>query len=198
MRLQNPVRVFKLLVKGTCEERIFLAGTKKLGLDHLIIQRLDAEEEEANEVESILQYGAKAIFDDQEAEASAIRFTDADIDSLLARTSGISPASPKKDGAATFAHAKIWESARGLEDVTLGAEIEQQADDGDFWSNMLVQQEEAERLAKATTEANAGRGKRNRREVRLFNVSRSALASDARPSTGRLHDKPAEEQEGQG
>lgn len=30
--LQKPVRVFKLLVKGTCEEKIFNAGNKKLGL----------------------------------------------------------------------------------------------------------------------------------------------------------------------
>ena len=66
--------MFKLLVKGTCEEKIFNAGNKKLGLgesrllarwldfcadeiapaDHLIIQRIDAKDE-SEDVEGILQ-----------------------------------------------------------------------------------------------------------------------------------------------
>ncbi|KAK4703254.1 hypothetical protein P7C70_g2963, partial [Phenoliferia sp. Uapishka_3] len=161
---KNPVRVFKLMVKGTCEERIFQAGTKKLGLDHLIIQRLNAEETEANEIESILQFGAKAIFDDQEAEATAIRYSDADMDNLFARTADIS-ASSKKDGAAAFSHAKIWEAERGLEDVVIRPEDEMVEDDGDFWNSLLVQQDEADRLAKLEREANAGRGKRTRGQV---------------------------------
>ncbi|KAL8279021.1 hypothetical protein RQP46_008690 [Phenoliferia psychrophenolica] len=177
----NPVRVFKLMVKGTCEERIFQAGTKKLGLDHLIIQRLDAQEEEANEVESVLQYGAKAIFDDQEAEATAIRVTDAMIENLLTRTSGIMPPSPKKDGAASFAHAKIWAESGDLEDVVVGSDDEIAPGDGDFWSNMLHQQEAADREAKQTTEANAGRGKRNRREV-VYTIDRRRKAEAAEES----------------
>lgn len=163
--------------------------------DHLIIQRLDAAEDEANEIESVLQvrsvfvlrafyfaltprfvsqYGAKAIFDDKEAEATAIRFTDADIDKLLARSAA--PASPKKDGAAAaFSHAKIWEVNRdSLEDVVIAEDEEMVADDGGFWNNLLVQQEEADRLAKLASEANAGRGKRNRREVHFLLFSSSS------------------------
>lgn len=54
---KKPVRVFKLLVKGTCDERIFLAGNKKLGLDHMIIQRIDAKQDEFGAIEGVLQVG---------------------------------------------------------------------------------------------------------------------------------------------
>ncbi|KAM0751888.1 hypothetical protein T439DRAFT_325084 [Meredithblackwellia eburnea MCA 4105] len=164
---KKPVRVFKLMVKGSCEEKIFHAGNKKLGLDHLIIQRIDAKEEEANEIESVLQFGAKAVFDDQEAEANAIRFTDADIDNLLTRSSVV--ASPAKPGAAAaFAHAKIWEVERNsLEDVPIEEDAGPDAGDADFWNNLLVKQQEAERRAKEKEMqyTNSGRGKRNRAEV---------------------------------
>ena len=169
--------------------------------DHLIIQRLDAQEEEANEVESILQYGAKAIFDDKAAEDSAIRFTDQDIDSLLERTSGVVNASPKKEGAATFSQAKIWEANKGgaLEDVAMEDDEDMIAGDGDFWSNMLVQQEETDRLLKQSTEANAGRGKRNRREVRPLPFLHSAvdlmIEAYVLYSAGGLHDRQSPQEQ---
>lgn len=168
---KRPVRVFKLLVKGTCEEKIFNAGNKKLGLDHLIIQRIDAKDE-TEDVESILQYGAKAIFDDQEAEATAIRYTDAEVDELLARSAAeVSDADKAANGGASFAHAKIWEREKGgLEDVAVP---EDGGDDKDgdenlhgFWSSILDQQQQAERDRKAAENANVGRGKRKRAQVR--------------------------------
>lgn len=51
----KPVRVFKLVTKSTCEERIMRDGQRKLGLDHLIIQRIDsAKQVVADDVASIL------------------------------------------------------------------------------------------------------------------------------------------------
>ncbi|KAK4056311.1 hypothetical protein OIO90_002755 [Microbotryomycetes sp. JL221] len=159
----KPVRVFKLLVKGTCEEKIFNAGNKKLGLDHLIIRRIDAKDE-TDDVESILQYGAKAIFDDKEAEATAIRYSDAEIDELLTRS-----AEPAKEGeqtaAGAFAHAKIWEKTGKLGDVS----VEGGEDDGGngdnmhgFWADIIDQQEAAARAARAAAAANIGRGRRTK------------------------------------
>jgi len=52
---KNPVRVFRLLVKGTCEEKILYAGRKKQGLEHLIISRIDAKDDETEDVSSALQ-----------------------------------------------------------------------------------------------------------------------------------------------
>ncbi|KAM0792856.1 hypothetical protein ACM66B_002620 [Microbotryomycetes sp. NB124-2] len=158
----RPVRVFKLLVKGTCEEKIFNAGNKKLGLDHLIIRRIDAKDE-TEDVESILQYGAKAIFDDREAEATAIRYSDAEIDELLTRS-----AEPAAEGdttaAGAFAHAKIWEKTGKLGEVRVEGEDGDGNDDGmhGFWADIIDQQEAAARAARAAAAANIGRGRRTK------------------------------------
>lgn len=130
--------------------------------DHLIIQRIDAKDE-SEDVESILQYGAKAIFDDKEAEANAIRYTDSEVDTLLARSAEPIPEG-EKTAAGAFAHAKIWERSGKLEDVTVNEEEESKGGENmhGFWANILDQQAEAERQAKIFASINVGRGKRNR------------------------------------
>ncbi|GAA5951446.1 hypothetical protein JCM21900_004412 [Sporobolomyces salmonicolor] len=163
---KNPVRVFRMLVKGTAEERIYQAGTKKRGLEHLIIQRIDAKDE-SEDVESILQFGAKAIFDDSAAEASSIKYTDADIDELLAKTAE-PPSAAENEAAGAFSHAVEWVSKKsGLDEVaaTEGDGAGANEDLHDFWAGVVEQQQKAERAAKAAREANVGRGKRKRAAV---------------------------------
>lgn len=52
---KNPVRVFRLVVKGTCEEKILASGRKKQGLEHLIISKIDAKDDETEDVAGALQ-----------------------------------------------------------------------------------------------------------------------------------------------
>lgn len=48
-------------------ERIMQIGKKKLVLDHLIVQKMDDDEENGGEnVQSILTYGAQALFESNE------------------------------------------------------------------------------------------------------------------------------------
>ena len=47
-------------------ERIMQIGKKKLVLDHLIVQKMDDDDENGGEdVQSILTYGAQALFDSE-------------------------------------------------------------------------------------------------------------------------------------
>ena len=49
------------------QERIMQIGKKKLALDHLIVQKMDDDEENGGEnVQSILTYGAQALFESEE------------------------------------------------------------------------------------------------------------------------------------
>ena len=49
-------------------ERIMQIGKKKLVLDHLIVQKMDDDEDSPGEnMESILTYGAQALFDSEQA-----------------------------------------------------------------------------------------------------------------------------------
>ena len=45
-------------------ERIMQNGKKKLVLDHVIVQRMEEDEEDGNDIQSILTYGAKALFEE--------------------------------------------------------------------------------------------------------------------------------------
>lgn len=45
-------------------ERIMQIGKKKLALDHLIVQSMENEAENSEDVQSILLYGAKALFEE--------------------------------------------------------------------------------------------------------------------------------------
>lgn len=44
-------------------EKIFQTGKKKMVLDHLIVQKMD-DEEDTGTIQSILMFGAKALFDE--------------------------------------------------------------------------------------------------------------------------------------
>lgn len=59
----KPVLVFTLMMKSTAEEKIIQNGKKKLVLDHLIVQKMD-DDESGGDVQSILSFGAKALFED--------------------------------------------------------------------------------------------------------------------------------------
>lgn len=50
-------------------ERIMLTGKKKLVLDHLIVQKMDDKDSD-EDVKSILMFGAQALFEDGETQAS--------------------------------------------------------------------------------------------------------------------------------
>jgi chromodomain-helicase-DNA-binding protein 4 len=62
----KPVKVFTLMIKDSAEEKIVHDGKKKLVLDHLIVQKMD-DNENTEDVRSILSYGARALFEDKES-----------------------------------------------------------------------------------------------------------------------------------
>jgi chromodomain-helicase-DNA-binding protein 4 len=47
-------------------ERIMQTGKKKLVLDHLIVQKMDDQDSAGEDLQSILTFGAKALFDDRQ------------------------------------------------------------------------------------------------------------------------------------
>ena len=55
-------------------ERIIQTGKKKLVLDHLIVQKIN-EDEDGNNVQSMLTFGAKALFDESNQESRDINCT---------------------------------------------------------------------------------------------------------------------------
>ena len=57
-------------------ERIMQTGKKKLVLDHLIVQKMD-DDDDAEDVKSMLMFGAQALFQEGEDQAKEIHCTPA-------------------------------------------------------------------------------------------------------------------------
>lgn len=169
---QKTVLVFHLTTRASVEEKIMLKGKKKLALDHVLIERMEAEEDE-EDLESILQHGAASLFDND--DSGDIHYDLPSIDKLLDR-SQIEKAeqSATDDSGPTdqpkFNFARVWQNDRGtLEEVAEEAEEITPAD-VTAWEEIL-----RERERDAIEEAHLkyeglGRGKRKRATINYQNI----------------------------
>lgn len=103
------------------------------------------------------------MFDDEAAEAQAIRYSDQDIDRIIA-AEPVKLVEGEDASSAFFSSTKIWEKG-GVAEIDDDEEIGEQATDGTFWTNLLKETELATAAALAAKEANVGRGKRTRAKV---------------------------------
>ena len=127
------VKVYRLLTKGTYEEVMFEAASKKLGLGHAI---LDKEKTKENEIDKLLRQGAYHILNDVEEE----NFGEEDIDQILSRSRVMRF---QDEEGSSFAKANF-----DVQDADNTVDLE----DPDFWKKMLPQQEKEEPEADQTEE----------------------------------------------
>lgn len=132
---QKTCLVFKLMVKDSAEEKIMQAGKKKLVLDHLIVQKMDDDEDGAGDLESILTFGAKELFEEGNQNARDIVYTDQDLDKLIEKTEVQGEQEEVvKDGGLKFNFAKVWAANKDtFEDI--GDETPEPHDDS--WAQTL-------------------------------------------------------------
>jgi chromodomain-helicase-DNA-binding protein 4 len=175
-------------------------GKQKLVLDHLIVQKMDDDEPGGNDLQSILTYGAKALFDEEgeEKEDRGIHCTrhlhlsfqdltyradsEADVKNLIERTEQATDEEAEAEGKTgdfSFSFAKVWTAEKeeldelpAEDEATPGA-----ADDADSFAAVLAQLEVEKAKAKAAEAT--GRGARRR-------AARTVTVSSARSSLGRV------------
>lgn len=156
---KKKVLVFQLTTRFTAEEKIMQVGKKKMALDHVLIESMDADENTGMDLESILRHGTEALFNDDESQD--IRYDSASVDRLLDR-SQIEDTQPGKIPSAEsqFSFAKVWANDTGaLEGMEDSSEHEP---DPSIWDKIL---RERERVAAEEAVAKAevfGRGRRKR------------------------------------
>ncbi|KAI0778404.1 hypothetical protein BD413DRAFT_489884 [Trametes elegans] len=158
---KKTVLVFKLMVKDSAEERIMQTGKKKLVLDHLIVQKMDDESGSKEDVQSILLFGAKALFEEnEESTAREIHYSEHDVDNLIEKTEKEGDKVEPESGAGSlFAFAKVWSADKdGLED--LPHEDVETPEEADTWAKalQLIATERAKEREKEIT----GRGVRRK------------------------------------
>ncbi|XP_047161862.1 CHD3-type chromatin-remodeling factor PICKLE-like [Vigna umbellata] len=85
---KKKVMIYRLITRGTIEERMIQMTKKKMVLEHLVVGRLQAENIKQEELDDIVRYGAEELFADENDEASKsrqIHYDDDAIDRLLDR-----------------------------------------------------------------------------------------------------------------
>lgn len=162
----RKVLCFQLVTRDSAEERIMQIGRKKLALDHVLIQEMDADDADENDLVSILQHGANKIFDDGTAED--IVYDSTSVDRLLERSHiEHTHVSGDKSAESQFSTARVWANDSAAMTDTIGdeAEPQQNAPDPGVWAKIL---KERERVAaeEAVARADAyGRGRRARHNI---------------------------------
>ncbi|KAJ5729894.1 uncharacterized protein N7483_004402 [Penicillium malachiteum] len=191
---KKPVLVFHLTTRSSVEEKIMEKGKKKMALEHVLIERMEADEEE-EDLESILRHGAQALFDEDD---SADHYYDAEsIDRLLDRSQAeqaekYDADTPGSSDQPQFSFARVWQKDRNtLEEVSVS---EDKPVDMDIWEQILRDREHAAREEAYLRAEKLGRGKRKRpaisyktREEDLndldMDVDKDDRSSSAQPSS---------------
>ncbi|CBQ68153.1 related to helicase-dna-binding protein [Sporisorium reilianum SRZ2] len=168
--------VFTLMCKATAEERMIESAKRKMMLDHLIVQNLDKEDERPVELESILKFGAQALFAEGGTEESErdIRYTDEDLDSLLQRREDAIEDDDKAldddnqdangDPKTGFSYARVWEADQPAATDAVGIAPTTVVDD-DFWADLLQKhREDAAKRAEELREKEAQEKRASRRD----------------------------------
>lgn len=169
----RKVLVFQLTTRSTAEEKIMQIGKKKMMLDHVLIEQMDAADDAGVDLESILRHGTEAIFTDDDTQD--IKYDSASIDKLLDRTQiENTKADEDKSAESQFSFAKVWVNDKG----TLEEGMEDTLDvepDPSLWDKILREREKEAIEEKAMREQEFGRGRR-KREVSTSRFSNERLA----------------------
>ncbi|MCJ1475148.1 hypothetical protein MMC13_003808 [Lambiella insularis] len=163
---KKKVLIFQMMTRGTAEEKIMQIGKKKMALDHVLIEKMDADEADNNDLESVLRFGAEALFKDDSTQD--ILYDLISVDKLLDRSQIEDTKTGQDDSAESqFSFARVWANDKGTLEDALGttSDEETHTPDPTLWDKILEErrlQAEKERLLRMET---LGRGKRQRRAI---------------------------------
>ncbi|KAM6561497.1 hypothetical protein CsatA_030736 [Cannabis sativa] len=173
----NKVMIFRLITRGSIEERMMQMTKKKMVLEHLVVGRLKAQNINQEELDDIIRYGSKELFADENDEAGKsrqIHYDDAAIDRLLDREQAGDEESTvddeEEDGflkAFKVANFEYIEETEVVEEEAQKPAMENKSavnstERSTFWEELLRDKYEVHKVE----EFNAlGKGKRSRKQM---------------------------------
>lgn len=174
----NMVLIYRFMTRLSVEEKILQIGKKKMALEHVVVERMKADEEEnIEDLESILKFGTEALFDNDDSKD--IRYDDSAIDNLLNREQYREAATEmqikeveklegidKEQNMMNFSFAKVWQADGTTEDLEVTENGNQ--NESDFWEKFLIEQQaqkEKKKKERREAELKLGRGGRKRTAV---------------------------------
>ena len=126
----KKVKVYRLVTRGTYESKMIETASRKLGLDHVVLDGRNANLEKLNakEIEEMLRTGVSAIFNEDDTECD--EFCSADIDQILERRAKRFSSDVVSGGDSIFAKASFNATQ---DDLKMNA--------ADFWKQVLPENE---------------------------------------------------------
>lgn len=171
----NKVMIYRLVTRGTIEERMMQMTKKKMVLEHLVVGRLKNQQVlNQEELDDILRYGAKELFADENDEnkkSQQIHYDDAAIDRLLDRSQieddEVAPDEEDTDllkafKVANFEYVGEEETSKEAVGNQDSKELDPEAK-AKYWDELLKQRYEEQQQRDAAAEL--GKGKRARKQV---------------------------------
>lgn len=162
---KNKVLVFQMTTRGTAEEKIMQVGKKKMALDHVLIENIDAEEDAGLDLETILRHGTEAIFAEDDPEDD-IRYDSTSVDKLLDR-SQMEDTLPGADNSAEsqFSFARVWINDRRVLEEEPADSRSEHVPDPSVWDAILREREREAAEEAAAKAEELGRGRRKRQNI---------------------------------
>ncbi|KAF9995153.1 hypothetical protein BGZ79_011172 [Entomortierella chlamydospora] len=189
---KNKVLVLKFMTRNSAEERIVQIGKKKMILDHLIVERMEDDNLDPVDVESILKFGAKALFEEDSNTNEDLKYDDAALDALLDR-SKIEHNWDENDNGETkvsgFGFAKVWTETKGLVDEDIPIDAPPETEEEGFWSTLL-----RDRLAMAYAQEEELLGRGARRKT-VLSYAENGNNNESPPNKKRKAGKEAPSKE---
>lgn len=182
---KKKVLCFQLMTRASAEEKIVQIGRKKMALDHVVVEQLDAEDLEEKDVESVLKHGAAELFKEDGNEQD-IRYDSSSVDKLLDRSQIENTKIGGDDSAESqFSFARVWANDQGALEDSLNPSEDEEASDPTVWDKILKDRERAAAAEAAARQEALGRGKRARMNVDYTVNEREAGNSPVKPRSRR-------------
>lgn len=161
---KKKVLCFQLVTRASAEEKITQIGRKKMALDHVLIEQMDADDADDRDLAEILRYGAAELFDDDGEKD--IKYDDVSIDRLIDRSHTEDTKSGEdKSAESQFSFARVWANDH-LEDTL--PESEERVPDPTVWDKILKERERVAAAEAATAQQMLGRGRRAKAVTHLY------------------------------
>lgn len=192
----NKVMIYRLITRGTIEERMMQLTKKKMILEHLVVGRLKAQQTvNQEELDDIIRYGSKELFadeNDESGKARQIHYDDAAIERLLNRDqiAGDEPSIEEEDDGllkafkvANFEYIDEIEAeaAAAKEELARKQSMNEKAsgsnsDRANYWDDLLRDRYEIHQVEEFTA---MGKGKRSRKQMATAEEDDLAGVQDA-------------------
>jgi superfamily II DNA or RNA helicase len=186
---QKKVLVFQLMTRASAEEKVMQIGKKKMALDHVLIEKMDADDDTSLDLESILRHGAEALFEDD--DTGDIHYDSDSVEKLLDRSQAENTQVGNDASAESqFGFARVWANDNGALEDRLGDSDAPTPPNSTLWEKILQERERAAAKEAAAQAQSLGRGKRKRNVV--YYAANDNKEEHSPPATSKKLNRQAE------